>query len=134
MNELFSGNLRTKKLWIRSLCGVLLLIPLVSGTPTLGQEEGGPEKPNNLRVFTRFDGATAVAELMWHDGSDDELGFEVLRSKNGGEFQVVGTVGVNTSHFDDKIGKYVTGPYVFKVRAFNEAGRSEDSNIVSILL
>ena len=61
-------------------------------------------------------------------------GFEVLRSDNGGEFQVVGTVGVNSNHYDDKIGKYVTGPYAFKVRAFNRAGRSEESNLVSIWL
>jgi hypothetical protein len=121
-------------MWMRSLFGVLLLGLLVPGTLTLAQEEEVPEKPHNLRVFTRFDGATAVAELLWHDGSDNELGFEVLRSDNGGEFQVVGIVGVNTDHYDDKIGKYVTGPFVFKVRAFNEAGRSEDSNIVSIWL
>jgi len=121
-------------MWMRSLFGVLLLVLLVPGTLILGQEEMVPDKPHNLRIFTRFDGATAVAELLWHDGSDNELGFEILRSDNGGEFQVVGTVGVNTAHYDDKIGKYVTGPYVFKIRAFNEAGRSEDSNIVSIWL
>lgn len=133
MSQLVLGKLR-KMMWMRSLFGVLLLVLLVPGTLILGQEEGVPEKPHNLRIFTRFDGATAVAELLWHDGSDNELGFEVLRSDNGGEFQVVGTVGVNTAHYDDKIGKYVTGPYVFKIRAFNEAGRSEDSNIVSIWL
>ena len=119
---------------MRFSLSVLLVCLFFPGTPTLGQKEGVPEKPHNLRVFTRYDGGTAVAELLWHDGSDDELGFEVLRSDNGGEFQVVGTVGVNTDHYDDKIGKYVTGPYVFKVRAFNENGRSEDSNIVSIWL
>jgi hypothetical protein len=121
-------------MWIRSFCGVFLWVLLLPGTLILGQEEGVPGKPHNLRVFIRFDGGTAVAELLWHDGSEKELGFEVLRSDNGGNFQIVGTVGVNTDHYDDKIGKYVTGPYVFKIRAFNEAGRSEDSNIVSIWL
>jgi len=121
-------------MWIRLIESVVLLVLLFPSTLTLGQEEGVPEKPNNLRVFTRYDGATAVAELLWHDGSTDELGFEVLRSDNGGEFRVVGTVGVNSDHYDDKIGKYVTGPYVFKVRAFNQAGKSEESNLVSIWL
>ena len=117
---------------MRSILSVLLLVLLYPHALILGQQEGVPEKPHNLRVFTRYDGGTAVAELLWHDGSDNELGFEVLRSDNGEDFQVVATVGVNTAHYDDKIGKYVTGPYIFKIRAFNEVGRSEDSNIVSI--
>ncbi len=120
------------KVW--SILSVLLLVLLCPGTLTLGQQKGVPEKPHNLRVFTRYDGGTAVAELLWHDGSDNELGFEVLRSDNGEDFQVVATVGVNTDHYDDKIGKYVTGAYIFKIRAFNEAGRSEDSNIVTLWL
>ena len=121
-------------MWIRFIVSVVLLVLLVPGTLSLGQEEEVPEKPHNLRVFTRYDGAMAVAELLWHDDSTNELGFEVLRSDNGGEFQVVGTVGVNSNHYDDKIGKYVTGPFAFKVRAFNRAGRSEESNLVSIWL
>ena len=133
MRKLFFGNLG-ERVWRGSLFGVLLLFLLVPGILILGQGKGIPEKPHNLRVFTRYDGATAVAELLWRDGSNNELGFEVLRSDNGGEFQVVGTVGVNSDHYDNKIGKYVTGPYLFKIRAFNEAGKSEDSNIVSIWL
>ncbi|MEE8349475.1 MAG: fibronectin type III domain-containing protein [Acidobacteriota bacterium] len=134
MSKSFNSVILGASMWMRLCSKLLLLLLLYPGSLTFGQEEEEPEKPNNLRVFTRYDGATAVAELLWHDGSDNELGFEVLRSDNGEEFQVVGTVGVNTDHYDDKIGKYVTGPYVFKVRAFNEFGRSEESNIVSILL
>ncbi len=102
---------------------------------TLAQEGSGlPEHPNNLRVFTRYDGATAVAELSWQDHSDDEVGFEILRSDNGKEFRVVGMVGADTAHWEDKVGKYITGGFAYKVRAFNEAGKSEDSNVVSIWL
>lgn len=119
---------------IQSVLGSLLLVLLLLHGVVSAQEQEIPEKPHNLRVFTRFDGATAIAELLWHDGSDNELGFEILRSDNGEEFQVVAVVGVNTDHFDDKIGKYVTAAFVYKVRAFNEAGKSEDSNLVSIWL
>lgn len=101
----------------------------------LAQEDDGvPETPNNLRVFTRYDGATAVAELMWKDHSDDEVGFEVLRSDNGKEYRVVAVVGADTAHYNDKIGKYITGGFSYKVRAFNEKGKSGDSNVVSIWL
>ena len=62
----------------------------------------------------------------------NELGFEVLRSDNSEEFRVIGTVGANTAHYNDKIGKYITGAFAYKVRAFNQAGKSEASNIVSV--
>ena len=115
---------------------ISLFLPLfLTGGLTLAQEGSGiPEHPNNLRVLTRYDGATAVAELVWQDHSDDEVGFEILRSDNGEEFRVVGMVGADTAHWEDKVGKYITGGFAYKVRAFNEAGKSEDSNIVSIWL
>ncbi len=114
---------------------LILLFPFLVGGSTLAQEEKGvPETPNNLRVLTRYDGATAVAELSWQDHSDDEVGFEVLRSDNGKEFRVVAVVGADTAHYNDKVGKYITGGFSYKVRAFNEAGRSEDSDEVAIWL
>ncbi len=113
---------------------LFLLSFLVSGLTFAQEEKGVPETPNNLRVFTRYDGATAVAELSWQDHSDDEVGFEILRSDNGKEFRVVGVVGADTAHYNDKVGKYITGGFSYKVRAFNEAGRSEDSDEVAIWL
>ncbi len=111
------------------------LLPfLASGLTFAQQETGVPENPNNLRIFTRYDGATAVAELLWQDHSDNEVGFEVLRSDNGKDFRVVAVVGADSAHYNDKVGKYITGGFSYKVRAFNEAGRSEDSNVVSIWL
>ncbi len=113
---------------------LFLLSFLWSGLTFAQEEKGVPDTPNNLRVFTRYDGATAVAELVWQDHSDDEVGFEILRSDNGKEFRVVGVVGADTAHYNDKVGKYITGGFSYKVRAFNKAGRSEDSNVVSIWL
>ncbi len=119
----------------KSIFGSLFLLPfLVSGLTFAQEEKGVPEAPNNLRIFTSYDGATAVAELLWQDHSDDEVGFEVLRSDNGKEFRVVAVVGADSAHYNDKVGRYITGGFSYKVRAFNEAGRSEDSNVVSIWL
>ncbi len=119
----------------KSIFVSLFLLPfLVSGFTFAQQEKGVPETPNNLRISTRYDGATAVAELLWQDHADNEVGFEVLRSDNGKEFRVVAVIGADSAHYNDKVGKYITGGFSYKVRAFNEAGRSEDSNIVSIWL
>ncbi len=119
----------------KSIFGSLFLLPfLVSGLTFAQEEKEVPETPTNLRIFTHYDGATAVAELLWQDDSDDEVGFEVLRSDNGKEFRVVGVVGADTAHYNDKVGKYITGGFSYKIRAFNKAGRSEDSNVVSIWL
>ena len=119
----------------KSIFVSLFLLPfLVSGLTFAQQEQEVPETPNNLRISTRYDGATAVAELLWQDHSDNEVGFEVLRSDNGKEFRVVAVVGADSAHYNDKVGRYITGGFAYKVRAFNEAGRSEDSNVVSIWL
>ncbi len=119
----------------KSIFVSFFLLPfLVSGLTFAQEEKGVPEPPDSLRIFTRYDGATAVAELLWQDQSDDEVGFEVLRSDNGKDFRVVAVVGADSAHYNDKVGKYITGGFSYKVRAFNEAGRSEDSNVVSIWL
>ena len=98
----------------------------------LAQESRAPEQPMQLEASTSYEGATAVATLKWRDMSDNELGFEVLRSDNSGEFRVVGMVGANTLNYKDRIGKYVTGAFTYQVRAFNQAGKSEESNAVSV--
>ena len=119
----------------KSIFVSFFLLPFLASGLTLAQEEKGvPEPPDNLRIFTRYDGATAVAELLWQDHSDNEVGFEVLRSDNGKDFRVVAVVGADSAHFNDKVGKYITGGFSYKGRAFNKAGRSEDSNVVSIWL
>lgn len=95
------------------------------------EAEGVPEPPTNLKASADYEGAVAVASLAWQDESDNEIGFEVLRSDNGEEYRVVGFVGANTARYKDKIGKYISGAFAYKVRAFNQQGKSEDSNMAS---
>jgi len=99
---------------------------------TLSAQEEVPEKPIQLEATKDFQGANAIAALKWRDMSDNELGFEVLRADNSGEFRVVGMVGANTPRYRDKVGKYIAGSFTYKVRAFNEAGKSQDSNASSV--
>jgi hypothetical protein len=112
---------------------VFAFLALLMAGAVFGQQaERPPEKPIQLEASADFEGATAVASLKWRDMSDDELGFEVLRSDNGKDYRVVGMVGANTERYKDKVGKYITGAFTYKVRAFNEVGRSEESNQVSV--
>ncbi len=100
--------------------------PLAQGEDTV------PARPINLSARSEFQGAVAVARLKWQDESDNELGFEILRSDNGEDYTVVGMVGSNTEHHEDRVGKYVNGAFVYKVRAFNESGKSAESNPTSV--
>lgn len=115
------------------MIGVLLSSLLISsGFFALAAEVEIPQAPFQLEAETDFKGATSIAVLKWRDMSDNELGFEVLRSQNKSEFKVIGMVGANTSHYRDKVGKYIAGAYTYKVRAFNEAGKSEESNVATV--
>ncbi len=115
---------------MKPVIAVLALIPLL--VPGLAYQDDPPEAPDNLQASGEYEGAVAVATLTWQDESDNELGFEVLRSDNSGEFRVVGFVGANTGRYQDKVGKYVTGSFAYKVRAFNQTAKSDFSNVVSV--
>jgi len=116
-----------KRIAVLAMVLGLLLTPFLPAQ----DETKVPNKPLDLKATRRYDGATAVAVLQWRDESDNELGFEVLRSDNNQEYRVVGMVGANTTRYEDKVGKYITGAFTYKCRAFNQAGKSEDSNVVS---
>jgi len=53
-------------------------------------EERVPKKPMQLEVAAEYKGADSIAVLKWRDMSDNELGFEILRSDNNKEFRVIG--------------------------------------------
>ena len=62
-------------------------------------------------------------ELTWGDNSDDEYGFVIEVSVNGGAFSKLATVKKNTTKFFHK--PVMAGnTYTYKVKAFNEYGDS----------
>lgn len=109
-----------------------LMLLFTLGSMAEFRQEGVPEGPVNLVARGEYQGAEAITELTWQDESDNELGFEILRSDNGEEFRVVGFVGANTGRYQDKVGRFITGSFAYKVRAFNKAGKSEESNSASV--
>ncbi len=96
------------------------------------EDQVAPDNPNDLKAKSKYKGAVALVVLSWLDESSNELGFEVLRSDNNEEFRVVGMVGANTTRYTDEIGKYITGAFIFRVRAFNQIGKSGHSNAASV--
>ena len=71
--------------------------------------------------------ATAVSdtqiELVWSDNADNENGFEVERSLDGGSWQLVGTVGTNATSYSAN-GLEPSTTYDFQVRSYNSLGGS----------
>lgn len=89
----------------------------------------GPTAPGNLtRTLT---GPTSV-RLSWVDRSDDETGFEVQLRQAGSGWRTHSTVPANTTTAD-VTGLTPGGRYDFRVRSFNDAGRSP-SNTVTVVL
>lgn len=108
-------------------------VPLLAAVGFLAVKAGEPpEKPLQLEAKIEYQGANGLVQLQWRDMSDNELGFEILRSDNNGEFRVISIAAANATRHKDQVGKYVTGVFAYKVRAFNESGKSEDSNVASV--
>ena len=74
----------------------------------------GPAAPGNLKV--RANGSNLVLE--WIDQANNEEGFSIEQSTNGGAFAVVGLVGADRTYFTAGPLNSATN-YFFRVRAFN---------------
>ncbi len=73
--------------------------------------------------------ASAHHVLTWEDNSTDETGFSIERSVDSGSFVEIATVGADVTSYQDTI---VLGTkYSYRVRAFNEFGRSPYSAVVT---
>jgi photosystem II stability/assembly factor-like uncharacterized protein len=78
-----------------------------------------PAPPRDLQAQTS-DGAV---RLQWLDESDNEEGFEILRSDESGAFRVIDSTAVNSTEFSDRMVQPGT-LYGYRLRAFNAQGRS----------
>jgi titin len=84
-----------------------------------------PAKPGSLK--TRRIGGDAI-RLLWSDVSDDR-GFRIERSTDGKHWSVIKKARAGTtSYLDDDL---LTGTYYYRVRAYNMAGTSAASSVVS---
>jgi hypothetical protein len=75
--------------------------------------------------------SAADLRLEWQDNSDNEDGFEIWRKQNGGEWLLIAATNADVEKFTDGVIPIgVTLSY--RVRAWNQFGESDWTNIVSI--
>src|SRR6266480_1027757 len=99
--------------------------PTSTPTPT-ATPLATPRAPSNLV-------ATAVGcldiKLSWKDNSTNENGFKIERSVDGVNFNQINIVGLNVTSYGDHLG--ASGLRYYRVRAYNDAGNSQYSNIAN---
>jgi hypothetical protein len=92
-----------------------------------------PAAPSGLTATSKSKPSLRV-DLTWVDNSNNETGFNIERSTDGGvTWSLLATVGAGvTSYSDSSVTKGNT--YCYRVYAYNSAGNSADSNAVTITL
>ena len=94
----------------------------------LSHEYAVPQAPSDLVATTA---STETIMLNWTDNSGDELGFKVERSEvSGSGYQLIGEVAPGVTSYEDQ-GLNPSTTYFYRIRAFNEAGDSDYSEVAS---
>ncbi|MDQ8201844.1 hypothetical protein [Pelagicoccus sp. SDUM812003] len=70
------------------------------------------------------------AQLSWTDNSDNESGFNVERSVEGGDWSLIGTTEADVAVFVDSNVESGTS-YAYRVNAYNEFGNSGFTNVAT---
>src|SRR6185295_12615604 len=83
-----------------------------------------PARPDALEAATV---SSTQISLSWHDGSTNELGFQVEQSLDGIAFAPAGAVSSNVTSYSAIHLKPGVRHY-YRVRAFNAIGQSDFSN------
>src|SRR5215831_9677621 len=97
--------------------------PIASATTTLP-----PNPPTSLAASVL---SGTQVRLTWRDNANNESGYQVSRSHASvGDWTVIGTTGSNQTSFTDS-GAAPGTTYAYKVRAFNEGGKSGPSNVAT---
>ena len=92
-------------------------------------DQSAPSAPSGLAA--NYDSAHFVA-VTWHDGSNNENGFQVFRrSSDSADSVLIGTVAANVASFNDSSVAGLT-QYFYQVRAFNDYGYSPFAGPVQI--
>ncbi|MFH0888211.1 MAG: fibronectin type III domain-containing protein, partial [Planctomycetota bacterium] len=88
---------------------------------------GVPTAPSSLITTTVT--ASSIA-ISWTDNSNDETSFNIERSTDGSNFQILTSVGVGTTVYTNT-GLTANTRYYYRVYASNASGNSGTSNVIS---
>ncbi len=84
--------------------------------------------PNGPFGISATSPSSSQVNLRWYDNANNEIGFKVERSSNGGaSFSTVAIIPVNTTAWSDA-GLAAGTLYVYRVKAYNNAGDSSYSD------
>jgi len=88
-----------------------------------------PTAPADLNASAT---SPSVVNLTWVDTSDNETGFNIERSVEGGAFSLLGIIaGADTTTFSDETVSE-NASYSYRINAFNDEGVSPFSNTVTV--
>ncbi len=119
-----SGNLYEYQVAAKNALGTVAY----SNIAAVDWTGAAPDAPTNLaaNVVT----ATQV-DLSWTDNANNETGFVVERSDNGGAFVAIDTLSADSVTYTDN-GVSGGNSYIYQVAAMNDAGTSAFSNQASV--
>lgn len=69
-------------------------------------------------------------KLIWDDNSSDELGFVLERKKGTDDYETLATLDAGVTTYIDR-NVFLDETYYYRVKAYNAAGDSAYSNVVS---
>jgi titin len=87
-----------------------------------------PAAPSNLAAENV---TSDKVDLKWDDNSNNESGFRIDRSADGGAYTEIATVGSNVEKYSDAAVESDT-TYTYRIRAYNGFGNSAHSNLLAV--
>ena len=99
----------------------------IANATTLGSTVTIPDAPTSLSATAA---SNSSIDLAWTDNASDEDGFNVERSADGTNFNLIGSLGADITAYSDN-GLNASTLYYYRVIAFNSAGSSASSNIAN---
>jgi len=118
MRAFVHGDCRGASIQADDLAGARFLYEIQSAPAP------GPKAPTGLTASIDQD----VVSLAWDDASDDETGFRIYRSADGGSFEMIGEASPDIELFLDQSISPATS-YRYKVAAFNDRGERQSSAV-----